>query len=225
MIFFQKLPLLFADEHQRRAENPLTFPTLQIDPWLNGDVPSESHLTFPQPLQIHPWLNGDMPSPEFVFDLSSSNFHPCRAVGLDHLEVVPLSLQDLQQPAIYPPITKLRIVCDLIPNWPIDVVCSTGMPVPITLGDIVVTIHQKMHQRITHLDWQRLSMSEEGLIARAFTRRCRRESIHQGVPYHSDDELPERQLGVKVVDFLLGRNMFRGLVRSADGYVKMVVSE
>ncbi|KAF7362272.1 Heat shock protein 70 [Mycena venus] len=152
---------------------------------------------FPGPLQIHPWLNGDVPSYEFVFDMSASTFSPCRAIGPDQL--VPLSLADLQQTAFYPPLTKLRITCDMIPNWPIDLVCPIGMGMqapPITLGDILAVIHQKMHQRITHNDWGRLSTSEEGLVSRA---------------YRSDDELPERQQGVKVVDFLLGRNMFRGL--------------
>jgi len=95
---------------------------------------------------------------------------------------------------------------------------------PINLGDILVAIHQKMHQRITHQDWGRLSMSEEALISRAFTRRCRMESMRNDATFHSDVELPERQQGVKVVDFLLGRHIFRGLVRSEDGYVKMVVS-
>jgi len=179
---------------------------------------------FPGPLQIHPWINGDAPSPEFVFDLSFSNFAPQRVVGPDHF--IDLAMTDLQQPAFHPPVTKLRIVCDMIPNWPIDLVYgAVGMAPPITLGDILVAIHQKMHQRITHHDWSRLSMSEEALVSRAFTRRCRRESLHTAVRYRSDDELPERRQGVKVIDFLLGRNMFRGLVRSADGYVKMVVSE
>ena len=95
---------------------------------------------------------------------------------------------------------------------------------PITLGDILVAIHQKMHQRITHNDWGRLSMSEEAHISRAFTRRCRRESMRNEGGFSSNMELPERQQGVKVVDFLLERHIFRGLVRSEDGYVKMIVS-
>ncbi|KAJ6593436.1 hypothetical protein B0H19DRAFT_1090290 [Mycena capillaripes] len=182
---------------------------------------------FPASLHIHPWLNGDVPSPEFVFDLSVTNFTPHRAFSPDHL--APLEVADLQQPAFYPPITKLRIMCDMIPNWPIDLVFgAVGMGMqapPITLGDVLSAIHHKMHQRITHADWGRLSMSEEASVSRAFTRRCRRESMHPMAQYRSDDELPERQKGVKVVDFLLGRNRFRGLVRSPDGYVKMIVSE
>jgi len=131
-------------------------------------------------------------------------------------------------------VTKLRIVCDMIPNWPVDLVYGAGgmgmglaggmQAPPITLGDILVSIHQKMHQRISHSDWGRLSMAEEAAVSRAFTRRCRTESMRHNATYHSDIELPERQQGVKVVDFLLGRTMFRGLVRSEDGCVKMVVS-
>ncbi|KAJ7496879.1 hypothetical protein FB451DRAFT_1016962 [Mycena latifolia] len=184
---------------------------------------------FPGPLQIHPWLNGDAPAQEFVFDMSMSAFDPRRLVG-PNPQAIPLSMVDYQAPAFSPPVTKLRIVCDMIPNWPIDLAFGAGgygagmQAPPITLGDILVAIHQKMHQRITHLDWERLSMPEEALVSRAFTRRCRMESMrHQGM-FHSDTELPERQQGVKVVDFLLGRHMFKGLVRSEDGYVKMIVA-
>ncbi|KAJ6497635.1 hypothetical protein C8R45DRAFT_983673 [Mycena sanguinolenta] len=181
---------------------------------------------FPGQLHIHPWINGDAPCPEFVFDLSVTSFSPCRVAGQDHL--VALSPADLQQSAFYPPVTKLRITCDMAPDWPIDLICPVGMGMmpapPITLGDILVAIHKKMHQPITHDDWDRLSPAEEGLISRAFTRRCRRESIHPGTRYRRDDELPERQLGVKVVDFLQGKNIFRGLVQTS-GFVKMVVSE
>ncbi|KAJ7832993.1 Alpha/Beta hydrolase protein [Mycena leptocephala] len=177
-------------------------------------------------LQIHPWLHGDVPSQEFIFDLSMSGFGPHRIVAPD--QAMPLSAKDYQARAFNPPVTKLRITCDMIPHWPIDISFANErswmQTPPITLGDILVAIHQKMHQSITHADWERLSMSEEVLVSRAFTRRCRMESMRRGRTYHSDDELPERQLGVKVVDFLLGRNMFRGLVRSEDGHVKMVVS-
>jgi hypothetical protein len=181
---------------------------------------------FPSTLHIHPWINGDAPSPEFVFDLSITNFSPCRVVGSEQL--VPLSPADLQQPAFHPPVTNLRITCDMAPSWPIDLICPIGMgmmPPPITLGDILVAIHKKMHQQITHDDWDRLSHSEEALISRAFTRRCRRENMRAGGRYRTDHELPERQQGVKVVDFLQGRSLFRGLVRTTDGYVKMLVSE
>ncbi|KAJ6461433.1 hypothetical protein C8R45DRAFT_842158, partial [Mycena sanguinolenta] len=169
-------------------------------------------------------------SSEFVFDLSVTNFSPCRVVAPEHL--VAFTIADLQQSAFHPPVTKLRITCDRIPQWPIDLPTDRISPVPlkmseppITLGDVLVAIHRKMHHPITHADWNRLSPSEQDLIARAFTRRCRREGTRSGTPYSTGDELPERQKGVKLVDFLQGNNMFRGLAMQPDGVVKMVVSQ
>ncbi|KAJ7099544.1 hypothetical protein B0H15DRAFT_820654 [Mycena belliarum] len=182
---------------------------------------------FPGSLQIHPWLNGDAPSQEFVFDMSITAFDPRRFVGPGQ-QPVPLSIADYQAPAFFPPITKLRIICDMIPNRPIDLVFGAGgyggAPPPITLGDVLVAIHRKMHQRITHQDWERLSMSEEARVSRAFIQRCRIESMRHEGGFRSDSDLPERQQGVKVVDFLLGRYMFKGLTRSEDGYVRMNVA-
>ncbi|KAJ7030045.1 hypothetical protein C8F04DRAFT_1115166 [Mycena alexandri] len=187
---------------------------------------------FPGSLEIHPWINGEAPSREFFFDLSVTDFLPCRMLG--EQGAVRLTHADLAQPAFHPPITRLRIVCDMILQWPIDLVfgnsgggmsfAGMGQAPPITVGDILIAVHQKMHQPITHLDWSRLSMSEETAVSRAFTRRCKRESVREGARVHFE-ELPERQKGVKVVDFLRGRNIFRGLVRGADGSVRLAVSE
>ncbi|KAJ7188721.1 hypothetical protein C8R46DRAFT_1055595 [Mycena filopes] len=178
---------------------------------------------FPGPLQIHPWINGEAPAPDFHFDLSVADFLPCRLIGPD---LVPLTQHDLRQAAFHPPITRLRIVCDMILQWPIDLVFGGQMqaPPPITLGDILFAVHQKMHQPIMHTDWARLSMGEETSVSRAFTQRCRRESTRLQQVTRFEEDLPERLKGVKVVDFLHGRNMFRGLVRGSDGSVKLAVS-
>ncbi|KAJ7772085.1 hypothetical protein DFH07DRAFT_803676 [Mycena maculata] len=224
----------YAPAYPRPMAPPYSAPPFSAPPLYSAPLPSSyvsGYPQFPAPLQIHPWINGDSPSPEFVFDLSTTGFNPQRFVGPN--QAVPLSMGDLQAPAFSPPVTKLRIVCDMIPNWPIDLIFGAGgmemglggmQAPPITLGDILIAIHKKMHQRISHLDWARLSMSEETAISRAFTRRCRTESMRYDTNFHSDAELPERQQGVKVIDFLLGRNMFRGLVRSEDGQVRMIVS-
>jgi hypothetical protein len=67
-------------------------------------------------------------------------------------------------------------------------------------------------------------MSEETAVSRAFTHRCRKEAIRTQGGFMSDLELPERSQGVKVVDFLHGRNHFRGLVRADDGSVRLLVA-
>lgn len=179
---------------------------------------------------IHPLLNGESPRSDFAFDLSSSAFRPIRYVGPGQTTVLPLA--ELREPATHPPITRLRIVCDGIPQWPIELEYTPydvsgeylsmpsvdGSVPPISLGDVLFAIHRAMHTQITHLDWGRLTMSEEIAVARAYTRRCR------SMP--SVAELEASQ-GVKRVDFLLDRFMFRGLVRApgGDGYDewKMIV--
>jgi hypothetical protein len=112
----------------------------------------------------------------------------------------------------------MRITCDFIRQWPIELEYTpydmhgqyfslpsvNGTVPPITVGDVLYAIHRTLHQQITHLDWGRLTLSEEIAIARAYTRRCR------SIP--SVAELEASQ-GVKKVDFLLERYMFRGLVR------------
>jgi hypothetical protein len=119
----------------------------------------------------------------------------------------------------------MRIICDVIPQWPIELEYTPydirGEPVsmpsingsvpPISLGDVLYAIHRALHTQITHLDWGRLTLSEEIATARAYTRRCR------SVPSVAQYEASE---GVKRVDFLLERYVFKGLVRAPgeDGY-------
>jgi len=211
------VPLYSAPQY---SAPPFSAPPFSAPPLSSSYV--SGYPQFPRQLHIHPLLNGDVPN-ELLFDMSLSYFAPRRLVGPE--QAVSLTPTDIQQPAFFPPVTKLRIVCDMIPTWPIDLVYAPGIGMsapPITLGDVLVAIHKLMHQRITHQDWGRLSMTQETLISRAFTRRCRKESMRHE-PYHSHLEL--RQQGVKVVDYLHGRNQFRGLVRSEDGYVRMIVSE
>ncbi|KAJ7072787.1 hypothetical protein C8F01DRAFT_1105217 [Mycena amicta] len=193
--------------------------------------PSSSHSSYvpsyprpPAPLHIHPWLNGEMPN-ELSFDLALTAFAPSRIVGPE--QRLPLGAMDIQQPAFYPAVTRLRIVCDAIPDYPVDVVYPGGLfaPPPITLGDILVAVHKTMHQSITHHDWDRLSVAQEAAVSRTFTRRCRMDAELRRAAGHVPDEMQARRQGVKVVDFLSGLTMFRGLVRAEDGSVKMVVSQ
>jgi len=204
-------------------------------PLWSSFTPTQQPVSFmytPQAPQfmINPLLNGESPRPDFAFDLSSSAFRPIRYVGPGQTAV--LSLAELREPATHPPITRFRVVCDIIPQWPIELEYTPydasgehlsmasvdGSVPPISLGDVLFAIHRAMHTQITHLDWGRLTMSEETAIARAYTRRCR------SIPSVAQLEASQ---GVKRIDFLLDRFMFRGLVRvpGADGYDewKMIV--
>ena len=175
---------------------------------------------YPQ-FQINPWIRGDFPRPDFTFDLSSP-FSPMRTYGPGHIGL--LAQDELIQPATNPPITKLRIVCDAIPQWPLELqpnahmtnpYLSPGMMYqipPIALGDVLVAIHMHLQRRITHADWAKLTHKEMVAVGRAYTERCR--NAPQGTAEH------ELAQGVKRVDFLLGRTKMVGLVRQQplDGW-------
>lgn len=127
--------------------------------------------------------------------------------------MVMLSPDELREPATFPTITSMRITHDAIPQWPIDLQYvhgeyDAGNPLPLTVGDVLYMIHSSLQRQISHSDWARLSQSEETAIARAYTRRYR------SIP--SSAELEARQ-GVKRVDYLMDRHVFRGLIRAADG--------
>lgn len=175
--------------------------------------------TAPPQFQVHPWLNGESPRGDFIFNVASHAFAPSRLVGPGQTSL--LTSEDLLQSAFHPPVTRLKIVCDMIPQWPIVLEYNSysaahqGFPnnaPPITLGDVLVAIHKGLNERISHVDWARLSMAEETAVSRAYTRRCK------SYPHM---EMVERSQGVKKVDFLLDKVWFKGLVRSAESYEVM----
>ncbi|KAH7908899.1 hypothetical protein BJ138DRAFT_1090460 [Hygrophoropsis aurantiaca] len=177
-----------------------------------ADLPPSSPWSYapttPQ-FQVHPLLNGEALPAGFYFDLASPTFAPVRWIGPG--QSAPVSLDELREPATYPPITSMRITHDAIPHWPIDLTESadaySAALLPITLGDVLWAIHGALHRQITQHDWAQLGDSHSMSIARAYTRRCR------SVP--SLAQLESSQ-GVKRVDYLLDKFMFGGLVRAQD---------
>jgi hypothetical protein len=119
----------------------------------------------PPPMQIHPYLNGEAPRPDFVFDLSASAFSPVRIRS--NGEPMPIAITELDQPATHPPVYRMHITCDSIPQWPIDleyarsprsVLLEIRSPggetvVPITLRDVLASVHQHLQSQITHLEY------------------------------------------------------------------------
>ena len=65
---------------------------------------------------------------------------------------------------------------------------------------------------ISHVDWAKLSMTEETQVARAYTKRCRSAA---------SQEMMIRAQGVKKVDFLLEKVWFKGLLRIGESYEQM----
>lgn len=161
--------------------------------------------------QIHPLLNGEAPRTDFYFDLASPSFSPLRWIGAGQSVVI--SADELSSPATYPPITRMRITHDAIPQWPIDLefhydgYAGPSVPPPITLGDVLYMIHSSLRRQIRQQDWVQLSVSETTAIARAYTRRCRSAPSSAQV---------EASQGVRRIDYLLEKRIFRGLIRTHD---------
>jgi hypothetical protein len=179
---------------------------------------------------INPWLNASLPRSDFFFDLITTAFSPLRLFGPGQSTM--LSTKEFEEPATHPPLTRMRIICALIPQWPIDLEYQNNTtttpfsshptstytyqhrtpPLPITVADVLITIHQAMHTSISHVDWARLSRRDEKAIRKAHLKRCKMDDL-------------ETAQGVKRVDFLLGATKFMGLVSNGvqDGWEVMTL--
>ena len=228
------LPTLPRSLHARRHsfgaasyQPPLN---LQSAPWSAPPYFTQSPRFF-----INPWIYASAPRQDFYFDLATTAFAPLRLFGPGAGQSAMLSAEEMREPATHPPLTSLRIVCDLTPKWPIDLEFrqpssapyspyssnqfpfqQQSSPPPITLADVLVAIHQAMHRRITRVDWEMLSKQEKRAITNAYANRC-----------HLNEH--ERSQGVKRVDFLLGRTRMMGLLGSGieDGWevMKLVLAD
>jgi hypothetical protein len=189
---------------------------------------------------IHPFLDGSAkpPAGELWFDMSAHEFAPLRRLPTG--VVMPLSPEELAQPATHPPTTKMKITCEAVPQWPIELELEpmpveglglANMPqwaqdqqaaaaeVPITVRDVLESVYRELQLQITHVEWGRLGRSEEMAVSRAFTRRIKSAG---------DAGEEETMLGVKRIDYLLDKFMFRGIVpnKGSKGFenCRMVIS-
>ncbi|KAJ7161904.1 hypothetical protein C8R43DRAFT_991722 [Mycena crocata] len=185
------------------------------------------------PPQIHPWLNGNAPSNIFYFDLAPTAFLPLRLATANPPQSTLVSTLEMREPAFHPARTALRIIHPKLPFWPVDIALPSSHrqkhSPPIALGDILVALHRALHTRITAADWAMLSAEDAARVNKAFSRRCRAEAVRSRVPMAQlrDREVAVRNDGVKRVDFLMGKTVFKGLMRAPgdpDGCVLQVTA-
>ncbi|KAI6007006.1 hypothetical protein EDD15DRAFT_2208306 [Pisolithus albus] len=127
-------------------------------------------------------------------------------------QFVLISSGELIQAATTPAVTRMRVIHPSIPQWPIDVELRyneypPGTTPPITVGDVLYMIHRSLRRQISHADWALLGSWKQAEVARAYTRR------YSSVPQMYQLEASK---GVRRVDYLGDRHIFRGLVRSYD---------
>lgn len=226
---FLQPPMVSPIYNRRHSFGNTTQQQPQYGDWsqLQGGMISPNSY-FAQSFHVNPWLNAESPRADFLFDLSSVIFLPLRFYGPGHS--VPLPHEELEQPATYPPLTRMRIVCDLIPNWPIDLEWKYGggggyspnpyqaPPPPIKLRDVLVTIQRSLHVPVGQAEyaWAQLGLEDEMAVSRAYGKRCR------GI----EEELRQ---GVKRVDFLHKKTRMVGLMRGGkvDGWdvMRLIVSK
>ncbi|KAF9078749.1 hypothetical protein BDP27DRAFT_1412694 [Rhodocollybia butyracea] len=175
---------------------------------------------------LHPWLNAEVWKGDFVLDLTAREFRPLQLNAAGQARPCPSEL--LYVAATHPKITRLRIICNLIPEWPIDIGVSSGpawspgfgidpsgTQQGITFLDVLIAIHRSLHTRITHADFNCLSLSQERAVTKAYTKRCRAAGAF---------EATERAQGVKRVDYLVDRKWFRGCILDWEaGVFKLIV--
>jgi hypothetical protein len=203
---------------QASAANPP--PRMNPDssyPWLYAPSPAPTVSTpSPPPAQsVHDLLQ---PGSDICWDLSSATMdaHICQYDGQED----PITSSSLRDPALTPALTEMSIIVG--GHWTVDVrsMPLTPMPVhgvlpyhnqdvvpPLSLQDVLYTLHRALQGPITHIDWARLSTTEQHAVERAYRRRCRtaaRVNAAEGERLASQ--------GIKKVDFLLDQFMFRGLL-------------
>ncbi|KZV66486.1 hypothetical protein PENSPDRAFT_688958 [Peniophora sp. CONT] len=126
---------------------------------------------------------------------------------------LPLPSSECDVPATQPMLGQVRIVCDVLPQWPIDILVAgrtmtayrPERPVIqcLTVGDIIHAVYANLQKQITREEWAHLSSSQAAKVSRAFDRRCK--------AYTSAGHRV-RRAGVLRVDFLGKKCQFRGLV-------------
>ena len=225
--------------HQRRRSDTclpqpawVTFPTMVAPvaaPMAFQPSSPSSHTA-----QIHPLLNGESAAgPKILFDLSLHSFNPQRIASFGQASGTPLTLDELLEPATHPPVYRMTIKCDLLPDWPVDLERHTtarersrerspflsvsareAADAPITVYDVLMAVYRTVQRRIGQTDWVRLPARRMNEVSAAYTRRCR--------SFPSPQAFEEAQ-GVRRVDYLGERYMFRGIMREGGpgGFTKM----
>ncbi|KIY44631.1 hypothetical protein FISHEDRAFT_77255 [Fistulina hepatica ATCC 64428] len=188
---------------------PLWSPSAS-SPWYNHLAPGSSPMSMP--LQIHPLLDGQRGQAPVQFDFSHATFSATRMSSVG--QSVMLTPQELGDQATWPFTTRLHVVIESMPQWPL-VIEYTGPRVegqaqpPITIGDVLGAVHRHLHTQVTQTEWNSLHAQDRTEITLAFQKRCSR--------YPANIVYAVRCQGVKRVDFLRGHWLFRGLVPFVNG--------
>ncbi|KAF8895558.1 hypothetical protein BD779DRAFT_1609069 [Infundibulicybe gibba] len=97
----------------------------------------------------------------------------------------------------------MTIVCDRLPQWPVVVQRSKG----IRCIDVFRAIYDTFHPVLTRSELERIGDAYIERCQPAFQQRC---ADSPGLPLYN------QQRGMRRVDLLRGRRIFKGLTRSTQ---------
>ena len=115
----------------------------------------------------------------------------------------PLNTWDLQRFVCEPPLPHMRLFHAHLP-WYIDV--EAHNPAGVTIFELFMAIYECMQTQIRHADYYNVEMDAEARVqvADAWDRRCGRSE-------------EERAMGIRRVDYLMGRVIMEGIQKGKDG--------
>ncbi|KAJ7029000.1 hypothetical protein C8F04DRAFT_935580, partial [Mycena alexandri] len=165
----------------------------------------------PTKLHIHPWLTHGAP---FHIDLASSTFAPLPLAGGPYWRE---GTEDFTESAFHPPLMSLQIVHPRLPFWPVELapsIAGSNSTPMMNISNVLRGLHQGLHKHMGQVDWNSLTEGDQQAVTGAFKARCRAEAVRIG---GSPEQLRNWEIktiseGVRRVDFLQGRTMFKGLV-------------
>ncbi|KAF9218688.1 hypothetical protein BS17DRAFT_790881 [Gyrodon lividus] len=187
----------------------LQHPALPLRPQEWSTPQPGALMPFPHEAQLNPYLQHRYMGPHPIcFDIGR---HPSGIVYDTHESAtIPLDPADFAQPATYPFVTHMHIVGiadDPLPNfpWPIMVRNMQG----ITCADVFQAISSNFQEHVTTDEYNSWTGRRRELTARAYHRRVR-------IPldWTRPDEVPGPNDGLRRIDYMGDKVMFRGLEAS-----------
>jgi hypothetical protein len=199
-----------ARRHSFDSNSP-SKPPWALNPFDAPSTPSLLHENLGPVL--HPLLDAERLAAGFYFALSSPYYKPLRLRSPADSSYATHLKSDLTLPATNPRISRVRIVHEDLPYWPVRIRNSHGGA--ITVNDVLRGVHHWLHTPVTHEEWARVAKDEGGQmrVARAFSKR-----------WKASPDIREKGRGVKRIDYLWlwakhGKRdiIFKGFVREGAG--------
>lgn len=156
--------------------------------------------------QLHPLLQhtytGQMP---FCFDIGRPPTGIMWMAGRPN--PIPLSEQDLAQPATHPLVTRMHIADiadDPAPTFSHSILVHNMRG--ITCGDVFETIWRHFQEHIRPDEYDSWSGRRRDLAARTYHKR-----VHEPLDWTQPNNIPGRGDGLRRIDYMGDKVMFRGL--------------